>query len=333
MPATKKKTYRILSIDGGGIRGIIPALVMAEIEKRTHKRIAELFDLIAGNSTGGLLALGIVKPAGKTKARRSLPAYSAEEAAALYEMHGSRIFARSPWKVVRSVGGFIDEKYPTEGIEGVLQEFFGATMLSEAITDVIIPSYEIEKRQPFFFKSKKARESADDDFLMWQAARATSAAPSYFEPVQIMANGKVLSLVDGGLVANTPAMCAYAELLRWHPGETNVLVLSLGTGEATRPIPYAEARNWGLTEWLMPVFSMFFDGMQDSVDYQLRQICGSEDSSLNRYFRFQPTLVAGNDNIDDASRTNLRVLKMVTQDLIKQQSAAIDQLCKHLTDS
>jgi patatin-like phospholipase/acyl hydrolase len=329
MPA-KKNTFKILSLDGGGIRGIIPALILAEIEKRTKKRISELFDLIAGTSTGGILALGMVKPAGKTKAKKDVPAYSAEEAVALYEAQGSRIFARSPWRVVRSVGGFIDEKYPTEGVESVLQEFFGTSMLSEALTDTIIPSYEIETRSPFFFKSKKARDNADEDYMMWQAARATSAAPSYFEPVQIMAKGKIISLVDGGLVANTPAMCAYAELLRWHPGETNIMVVSLGTGEATRPIPYAEARAWGLAEWLLPVFSMFFDGMQDSVDYQLRQICGSEDSNLNRYYRFQPTLVAGNDNIDDASRTNLRVLRLVTEDLIKKQSAAIDLMCQHL---
>src|SRR5574341_2303029 len=323
-----KKTYKILSLDGGGIRGVIPAIVMAEIEKRTKKRIAELFDLIAGNSTGGILALGITKPAGKSKTKKTVPAYTAEDAIGLYETQGPRIFSRSPWKVVRSVGGFIDEKYPTEGIEGVLKEFFGTTMLSEAVTDVVVPSYEIETRSPFFFKSKKARESADDDYLVWQAARATSAAPSYFEPVQIKSKGKTLALVDGGLVANTPAMCAYAELLRWHPGETNILVVSLGTGEATRPIPYAEAKEWGLAEWLLPVLSMFFDGMQDSVDYQLRMLCASEEGQLSRYYRFQPTLIAGNDNIDDASRTNLRVLKMVAEDLIKTQSAAIDQLCK-----
>src|SRR5574337_1496008 len=99
-----KKTYKILSIDGGGIRGVMPAMVMAEIEKRTKKRIAELFDLIAGNSTGGILALGITKPAGKSKTKKTVPAYTAEDAIELYETQGPRIFSRSPRSEERRVG-------------------------------------------------------------------------------------------------------------------------------------------------------------------------------------------------------------------------------------
>jgi len=325
------KRIKILAIDGGGIRGVIPAMLMAEIEKRTGKRIAELFDLITGTSTGGILALGAVKPAGKAKGKKDKPYYRAEELLALYETEGGRIFYRSPWRSVMSLGAALDEKYPTEGIESVLQEYFGETMISEAIADVIIPSYEIEKRTPFFFKSRKAQQNTADDFPMWQAARATSAAPSFFEPIRIKKKSASYALADGGVVANNPAMCAYAEVKRIYPSVDDMLIVSLGTGDPTRPIPIADAMNWGFAQWLVPLVSLFLDGMGDSVDYQLRQLLPDTKEGPARYYRLQPLLAEGSDNIDDASRTNIRVLKMISDDYIREHTLAIDEMCAQLT--
>ena len=94
------RTIRVLSIDGGGIRGIIPALMLGEIERRTNKPIAELFDLIAGTSTGGILALGLTVPGPDGK-----PKYCADELVQLYKEEGPRIFHRPTWHRIRSVGG------------------------------------------------------------------------------------------------------------------------------------------------------------------------------------------------------------------------------------
>ncbi len=323
------KKIRILSIDGGGIRGVIPAMIMAEIEKRTQKPIVELFDLVAGTSTGGILALGAVKPAGKGK--KAKPQYKAGDMIGLYETEGARIFYRSPWRAIRTVGGALDEKYPTEGVESVLEEYFGDTMLSEALTNVMVTSYEIEQRAPFFFKSTKAKLNASDDYLMRQAARATSAAPSYFEPVQIRKKTATKAFVDGGVVANNPAMCAYVEARKMFPGTENILVVSLGTGDLTRPLPYAEAKEWGLAQWLAPLFSLVMDGMSDSVDYQMRQLMPSVKDEPRSYYRFQVTLAEGSDDIDDASRTNIRVLKMIAEELIQANTNAIDEMCGQLT--
>src|SRR5215210_4815135 len=103
---------KVLSIDGGGIRGIIPAMVLAEIEARTGKRSAEMFDLVAGTSTGGILALGLTKPGQDGK-----PEYSAKKLIDLYETEGRKIFSIPVWHRVHSVGGLAEEKYPATGIE------------------------------------------------------------------------------------------------------------------------------------------------------------------------------------------------------------------------
>src|SRR5215216_1170838 len=143
---------KVLSIDGGGIRGIIPAMVLAEIERRTGKRIAEMFDLV-GTSTGGILALGVTKPGQDGK-----PEYSAKKLIDLYETEGGKIFSIPVWHRIHSAGGLAEEKYPAKGIEEVALEYFGDVHLAQALTEVLVTAYEIEKRGPWFFKRRHARD-------------------------------------------------------------------------------------------------------------------------------------------------------------------------------
>src|SRR5829696_5289507 len=160
---------KVLSIDGGGIRGIIPAMVLAEIERRTGKTTSELFDLVAGTSTGGILALGLTKPGPEGK-----PQFRAERLFELYETEGRKIFSLPVWHRIYSVGGLAEEKYPSEGIEDVSRQYFGDRRLAEALTEVLIAAYEIEGRIPWFFKRRHARDPDKKgyNFYMREVARA-----------------------------------------------------------------------------------------------------------------------------------------------------------------
>ena len=317
---------KVLSIDGGGIRGIIPAIVLAEIERRTGKRIAEMFDLVAGTSTGGILALGLTKPGQDGK-----PEYSAKKLIEFYETEGGKIFSIPVWHRVHSGGGLAEEKYPSEGIDEVAKEYFGEVRLAQAYKEVLVAAYEIEKRGPWFFKRRKALDP-DEGFnpFMREVARATSAAPTYFEPLQL----KVGSLgnrafIDGGVHSNNPAMCAYVEAIKIHPEEKDFLVVSLGTGEPTRNMPYKEVKGWGLALWAQPILNVVFDGVADTVDYQLRELLVSEGDN-RRYYRFQTVLDIGKDDLDDASRTNIAALKTKAQEIISKNDAVLDALCAQL---
>lgn len=324
----KKKPIRILSIDGGGIRGIIPAMVLAEIERRTGKNTAYLFDLIAGSSTGGIIALALVKPTEDGK-----PQYLATDTIRIYENKGKTIFSRSFLHKVKSLGNIADQKYPADGIESVLNEYFGGALLSDAITDVIIPSYDIERRQPFFFKSSDAKNTNKTgcDFPMRIAARATSAAPTYFEPAKIDTGGfeDYYALIDGGLVSNNPAMCAYVEARKLYPDREakDFFLLSLGTGRVTHRLPYEDAKGWGLGGWAKPLLSAVYDGVSQSVDYQLKQLI-----SPDNYFRLQTKLDEENDDMDDASPKNIKDLKILTEHLIWENKEIISQICTKLTE-
>ena len=322
------KLIKILSIDGGGIRGIIPATILADIERRTKRPIAELFDLIAGTSTGGIIALGLTKPGAGNK-----PQYTAQQIAQLYETDGSTIFSSSIWHRLYAVGNFLEEKYPSSGIESVLDKYFGEARLKDVLTNVLISSYELEKRFSFFFKSSRAKQRADYDFPMKKVARATSAAPTYFEPLKLEAQESpgYYALIDGGVYANNPAMCGYVEAVSMQTEPCEFLVVSLGTGELTRPIPYEDAKDWGLAMWAQPILNVVFDGVSDTVDYQLQELLPPRQDGSRRYYRFQIALDIGNDNLDDASQTNLYALKALAKRVISQHNDDLAELCKQLT--
>ena len=164
--------FKALSIDGGGIRGVIPAVVLDHIETATGKPMSELFDLMVGTSTGGIIAVALAAPAA--------PRYSAADVLALYKDHGREIFHRSFWQGVVSVAGAFDERYDAAPLERLLKRYLGDSTLADCLITTVVPSYDIERREPYFFKSERARLSKDRNHYLRDAARATSAAPTYF---------------------------------------------------------------------------------------------------------------------------------------------------------
>ena len=321
--------FRILSIDGGGIRGLIPALVLAEFERQTGRAIADCFDLIAGTSTGGILALGLAKPGEDGR-----PRYSAQDLADLYQQEGARIFDGNIWRRLTNPMGLRVAKYPSDGIEAVLQQHFGETRLKDALAEVLVTAYDLEKRAAFFYRRRRAREDARYDVPMRVAARATSAAPTYFEPALVQWPTERDVLVDGGVFANNPAMCAYAEAWQTlaQEGRTadDILLVSLGTGLYTKPYRYEDAKGWGVAGWAKPVLDVIFDGVADTVDYQLRQLLPALEGAAPRYHRFQTDLDAGLSEMDDTSPQHLEGLYRAAEGILQRQASEVEALAKRL---
>ena len=312
----------ILAIDGGGIRGLIPAIVLAELERRAGAPVASLFGLLAGTSTGGILAAGLTVPDASGR-----PRYRAEELVEIYTRHGPRIFRRSLFQRLRSAGGLLEEKYDDAVLSDVLGRYLGDARVAAAVAPLLMTAYELETRSPYFVKSWRAHLEPDRDILMREAARATAAAPSYFEPALVRppaAAGRPLSLIDGAVFATNPAMCAYAEAARMAPGEP-VRVVSLGTGRLIRPIHHERAAGWGSAQWMRPVIGVVFDGVAETVDYQLAQLLGD-----GAYHRFQVTLTRASDDLDDASARNLTLLAEQAHELVAGRSHDLDRLLERL---
>jgi predicted acylesterase/phospholipase RssA len=300
--------------------------VLADLERRTNRPMIDLFDLIVGTSTGGLVALALSCPDGEGK-----PRHTARDIVRLYEVEGKRVFSRSVWHKIRSVGALAEGKYPAAGIEGVLQDYFGETRLKDSLADVVVPAYEIERRIPFFFKTANAKIKSYYDYPMKTVIRAATAAPTYFEPTQVQIDGPndYYALVDGALFAYNPGMCAYVEALHRYSSFESVIMVSLGTGKLTRRLPYNEVKEWGAARWAQPVFALMCDGLCDVVDHQLQELLPEAEAG-RQYYRFQARLDVGNDDMDDASNTNLRVLKLLAEDMLQANRAVLRTLSDRL---
>jgi uncharacterized protein len=314
----------ILSIDGGGIRGLIPAMVLAEIEKSTQIPIAKLFDVIAGTSTGGILACGLCVPDAEGK-----PKFSASTLVDLYLHEGGRIF---PYHLFERFTEHFEAKYPADGIEQVLHEYLGETRLSEVLTELFVTAYDIERRKPKFFRSRDARQDSTKDHLLWMIARATSAAPTYFEPFKLPGSDPedYEALIDGGVFANNPAMCAYVDGSTG-PGQVRpegVLLVSLGTGSQNRPLMYDQVKDWGQFQWAKPILDVTFQGISATTHYQLEQILDHD-----HYFRLDTELTLASDDLDCTSADNLRKLQLQAARLIADNGGALNEICALLTMS
>lgn len=327
------ETRFILSIDGGGIRGLIPAIILAEIANRLKaagktKPLASYFDLIAGTSTGGIIAAGLTCPKGRTK---STPALTPQDLVDLYEKEGDEIFPTGKFARLRrslaTGAGALDERYDINVIETKLRTRLGDRSISEAITKVMLTAYDIAQRQAVFITNCPSASGApSDDYLFWQAARATSSAPTYFEPTLTFNFTKLRNeaLIDGGVFANDPSLSAVIEAKKQGWAESDLRILSLGTGQNNRPYPFAEARHWGSIEWInpakgTPIISILMQGQASTVSYQMQSLFG------DRYLRIDGPLDIASDDLDDASPGNVRALRLEAEKRIATHSAAIDR--------
>jgi patatin-like phospholipase/acyl hydrolase len=315
---------RVLTIDGGGIRGIIPALVLAELEERTGRPVAALFDLVAGTSTGGILAAALTRADDGGAA----PRFSARDLLGLYEAEGPEIFDRSLVKRVRSVEGWLDERYDDAGLVAALRRYLDGARLSDALADVLVTAYDIEGRFAFFFRSARAREDATHDFTLVDACRATAAAPTYFEPARVtdVAGDRTYALIDGGVFAINPALCALADVARDGRTDEVELLVSLGTGSYTRALPYEMVRGWGQLEWARSIIDVVFDGVADTTDHVAGRLLDGD-----RYVRLQTMLERASDDLDDASPRNMALLRDEGARLLRERAADVDALVERLS--
>ena len=315
----------VLSIDGGGIRGLIPAVILARLEQALSARglpgaLEHHFDLICGTSTGGIIAAGLTTPHPHGGDRA---AFNAADLVTLYKADGARIFSRPWWRSLTSV--FRDAAYDAGPLEAMLRERLGEARLRDARTRVTLTAYDIEERRAVFMTNT---ERDPEDYAVWEAARATSAAPTFFPPARVQPRREgapiTRTLVDGGVFANDPVFSAFVEARKNGFAADDIHILSLGTGIATRSYPYREARRWGLIDWLRPskatpIISILMHGQASSAAYLADRLLN--DAEAPRYERLDMVLDApAKDDLDDTSPENLRALEDLARATIESEA-------------
>ena len=332
------RPFRILSIDGGGIRGILPGQILVELEKKLQqlasnpdKRLADYFDMIAGTSTGGILTCLYLYPDEKNPSR---PFFSANDAVNLYLENGGWIFNEKNG----NADGMRQEKYPVAAIEALLKNYFKNTRLSELLKPCLITSYNIYARSTHFFTQHDAKQHKANDFYLYDVARGTSAAPTYFEPAAVTSlSGISYPVVDGGVFASNPALCAYAEAReKFKPtkkGERmDMFMLSIGTGSKKESYAYNKAKGWGKVGWVKPVLDIMLSGASETVDFQMKHIFDAINCA-DDYYRINPDIGNASIEMDDASAQNLQALKDAGTEAAQKYNAELEKIAEFLVAS
>lgn len=304
------KKFKLLSIDGGGIRGIIPAVIIKELESEINKltgenkHISDYFDMFAGTSTGAILTTLYLSP----------QKYSTAEAIEFYREYGRLIFNQpNIFKRVINVNGIFFPRYDTRGFEKVLDEKFGELKISGLSKPCILTSYNIRERYAHFFTQHDALKNNEYDYYIKDVIKGATAAPTYFKPAMISpVNGtRHYPLVDGGLYANNPSLCGYSEIYEEFKKEPDEMVIvSIGTGRSYDRIKYKQAKNWGLAGWINPMFDIILNTGPDVADYQLNTIFKAIGAP-HGYIRLNPPLPKDDkemiliDNVSDKNIENL----------------------------
>lgn len=316
---------RILAIDGGGVRGVIPATWLAALEETTGRRTAELFDLVVGTSTGGLIALGLTCPDPRGGTR------SAADIRDQYFDSVERIFpAEQRQAEHRMAPG--EPRYDAGPLRHYLQDLLGETRLSQAVCPVAVVACDVAHTQPLLLTGGGLDQGLLGDVPMVTAALATSALPTYFPPVQYAGpDGRPRLLVDGGLAADDPALAAYGLgcSLTEDPrgGKTDVLLVSVGTGTSAGKPHVDLFANVGpspereVLKALGPDIAMVLGGPSELMRQSLSAVLGA------RYVRVQARLEAGaNHAADDSSPGNLKALLATAEAMISADTARLEEL-------
>lgn len=283
---------RILSLDGGGIRGVLEARFLARLERDIEGTIFDKFDLIAGTSTGGLLALLIA--ANRASGADCLELYSPQNAQTIMDksFYDRLLPAQS------------SPKYDGKGKRKILKQIFNKRRIHD-ITDkkVLLTAYDIINRRGVVFKSFGGADSANNPTLV-EIADATSAAPTYFPTVKT-GDTPHRWLIDGGLAANDPSMCALVEALKSGTDLNDIAMLSIGTGIPTREKHSADelgkkSQTWGGIGWLQNgLIDHLFAGNSSLNRFHCQQLLAE------RYLRIDGELIGADDDLDNVEKSNI----------------------------
>lgn len=275
---------RLLTFDGGGIRGLWSVAVLAALEERLQQRAGAIVDTVAGTSIGSILACAVAggMPAVELRAR--------------VRRHARAIFPRPwPW------AGAFRPKYDPAPLRAVLRDLFGAALFGTLPRRVLVPVYDVATQDALVLDSTRDAHAA---LPIVDVCLASAAAPTFFPAVPLTIADRAVVCIDGGLAANNPALVAWAADDARHPMTRSVLV-SIGTGRRCRPVSAAVARRAGAVAWLRrDLVGTMLAGPADLVDDACRHVV-----TPGRYFRLQTTLALASDAMDDASEANLARLE------------------------
>lgn len=331
-------TFRILSIDGGGLRGVVPLTILKKVEELTGKPIWQSFDLIAGTSTGGLITSSLTMRDAHDPGQSK---YSLDDILNIYLTRGREIFPPRSTRIgefLETIDDTLHPKFGEEGIDRVFRDVCGEARIADALTHMMVCAYDLTNNIPLFFKSRAAKQNAAQNISIYDICRATSAGPTYLPAYECYYpkddHDPKRLCIDGGVYVNNPSLAALSEFSKYHHqygyGNANedinyrdVFVLSVGTGTYAGRITPEQAKHKGEIFWATRITDVMMRGVNKTTDYHMNEmmepgnylrlsinIMQEEFSEMTRADKAASDYLIGETNkqvLDDAAK--MRALK------------------------
>ena len=315
-PQKPEERY-ILCIDGGGMRGIVPVVLLQNLEKAIRANggtgdIARYFDLISGTSTGGLISLALTCDSAIRHKTMEDGSEQIDLDALLenYMTIGGKIFQAN--SSIFGLRQFVSDKYNSAGIQSLTQMWFGVKSVDKAKVPTLIMAYDLSDGRPQMIRSY----GEEGSFPAWVAARATSAAPTYFSPCEYA--GKLL--VDGGVIANNPALYAYFEAKKLYPDCKCFHILSFSTGGVFHTMEKDSTK--GLINWADNIPSMFDTAQKRTTNFVLENMSDADyiriDDSLDKEVKMDEINPAVLSYIKTCAESNALMYDNILDSFAKQ---------------
>ncbi|MDR7866516.1 MAG: CBASS cGAMP-activated phospholipase [Sporomusaceae bacterium] len=275
---------KILSIDGGGVKGTLPASFLAHVEEHLDGSVAEYFDLIVGTSTGGIIALGL--GLGMT----------AKEILGLYAELGPKVFRRNGGKLARIAKMISKPMYEDVPLKEALEPHFGGRRLGESRNRLVIPAFDFDSCDAYLYKTAHHKRLMNDyKAPAMDVALATSAAPMFFPAHR---NCHSVPLVDGGVWCNNPVLVAAmegADVLSWDPSE--IRILSLGCSQAPLDWSTPGKTPEGMADWVksLLIVELFYQAQSAAAMNMATLRLGGDQS---RIYRINPVVAPDAYSLD-----------------------------------
>jgi uncharacterized protein len=271
--------FQVLSLDGGGLKGLFTVSLLAKWEEEQKTRIIDHFDLITGTSTGGIIAIGLGL------------GFTAAQIKELYLKKAEQIFPPSAWGGAKH---WVDVKYSNEGLRAALQDLWGDRRLGESHSRLLIPAYDPRFEGIHIFKTPHHRRlQTDYKEAAVHVAMATSAAPTYFSPA-VKDSG--LELVDGGVWANNPVMLAVAEAMGYL-GQEQKVVAAVRVGTTEEVFSSKSVRTAGGKALMAgPLIAFMMRGQSQAASGMVAHLLGRQ-----RYHEINPKVAEGDFQLDALS--------------------------------
>ncbi|KJV69582.1 patatin-like phospholipase family protein [Candidatus Neoehrlichia procyonis] len=301
----------VLSVDGGGIKGIIAATILCEIEKKLAMPLSKIFSMFAGSSVGSLISALLIVQDDKGCSK-----YMAKDILGFFLQYGKKMFTNS---ILRRITSYvIGSRYSSDNLRETIDCFFENVQMKDLMCNFLVPSYDVYNQKDVIFRNWIDKYSS---IKVMDVLLAATAAPTYFSPRELIIDNQRKLLVDSSLLASNPVVCAYASAITIYPDD-DIYFVSIGCGSKIN----TKSAHDTLLYWATHIVNLFLDAGIDGIDYQMERI-----ARKGHYIRINGNLQESSYELSDISYKNIQSLRLDAQRIVQENMNNINKLCDFIT--